>query len=317
MFPSLFVKKEISYAMDYGIRDFEFTGGEPGEFGGLSEIVTETKYEGEKRGFVPRIAVISNGKIASEESRFWKNIDEVLVSYHSGRKPKDRKMFPGGSTWSKASACCHVARSFGKMVRTNSILGKFNIDEWDGIIEDIIEISPDIANILPVNTFDSARSMEKEIDPEKQRKVLKKAITAFEEHGIPTFVRYFPFCAMEGFERNIVGNLQHIWDWFDWNRELDGTRFLDLVKANRKLGKYGSRSLETVLSERGVIFFKSPRCVSCKFWPICDGFQSRSPEILDCCVPSPGKQITNPLEFIGRRSEEIYAARYGEKPVQG
>jgi len=38
-----------------------------------------------------------------------------------------------------------------------------------------------------------------------------------------------PFCDMKGYEKHIVGHLQHIYDWFDWNVELGGAEIVDAL----------------------------------------------------------------------------------------
>lgn len=85
---------------------------------------------------------------------------------------------------------------------------------------------------MPVNLFDQASDLASAIDYTKLRPALKKAINTIEERLPSTliFARYMPFCDMEGYEKHIVGYLQHIYDWFDWNVELGGAEILDQLK---------------------------------------------------------------------------------------
>ena len=57
MFDLDFIKRQIDFEYDYGIRDFEITGGEPSEYRLLREVCEYIKFKGEKC----RIAVITNG----------------------------------------------------------------------------------------------------------------------------------------------------------------------------------------------------------------------------------------------------------------
>ena len=82
--------------------------------------------------------MITNGALCARD--VFKDIDEVLVSYHLSKSCKfyDKQMFPLGCTWSKASKTAALAREHGKIVRTNTVLGTFNID-------DLLDIAADLA----------------------------------------------------------------------------------------------------------------------------------------------------------------------------
>lgn len=105
-------------------------------------------------------------------------------------------MFPLGCTWSKASRTVAAAREHGKIVRTNTVLGTFNIDDLPSIARDLAELQPDIINFLPVNLFEQSYSMKKYIDYSALRPKLKEAIDFLREHVPSALVlaRYMPFC---------------------------------------------------------------------------------------------------------------------------
>ena len=318
MFSLPLIRQQVSYIFDYGITDVEITGGEPSEYPELRELCLMIRKEGMARGFIPRIAVITNGGLATRWSECGDLIDEVLLSYHSGRDPKDRKMFPRGSTWDMAERMSDCANLGGKLLRTNTVLGKFNIQDWESILEDIIRLSPRIANILPVNIFDGARAMEAEMDIPGQREMIRLAVDRLEKNGIEVFVRYFPFCGLEGCERNLVGHLQHIWDWFDWNRELDGVKVLDLSRRKADLGKYGSTSISAALRIRNAVNTKPSKCYLCKYWPICDGFEkTTNGNAAEFVKPVEGQYIYNPLQFLDQRSYRLYSRFVYNKSLLG
>lgn len=60
----------------YGVRDFELTGGEPGEHEQVEDICKYIK------GLSPgtKLAVITNGALCTRD--VFSAVDEVLVSYH-------------------------------------------------------------------------------------------------------------------------------------------------------------------------------------------------------------------------------------------
>lgn len=316
MFSLDFIEKQIDFLLKYGIHDFEITGGEPSEHQQLRQICQLIRIKRPEA----KIAVITNGGLWKSDC--WDLIDEVLLSYHLGKKSKeyDKSMFPLGSTWSKALETKKRAVEDSKLLRTNTVLGTFNLDSLDSIVEDLIELQPKIVNFLPVNLFDEADDLAENIDYCRLRPCLKKAADTF-QRSLPdalVFFRYMPFCDMEGYESHILGHLQHIYDWFDWNVELSGIEFLTEIKKDggesllKRLGRYGRTSIQSALEVRRHLYKKPSKCFLCKFNQICDGFESslsRS-QVEKTACPTAGKVIRDPLHFIGQQSFQLYDDLY-------
>lgn len=312
MFDVEYIKKQIDFEYEYGIRDFEITGGEPSEHMQLRQICKYIK----DKDCNSKIAIITNGGLW--RSDIWDLIDEVLVSYHLGRSLEyDKNMFPLGCTYDKVKKTIEKARSFGKIVRTNTVVATFNIDVFDDLINDLISFSPDIVNFLPINLFDQATDMNKYIDYGKLRNCITHSIDLLNEK-LPNslvFVRYMPFCKMEGYEKHIVGNLQHIYDWFDWNRELDGIVVLDMIndkdKSLKELGSYGCKSIQKALNIRKNFYEKSSKCLTCKYQVICDGVEkTKNHELTTYIEPCHGKIQTNIIEYIKDQTYHLYKSKY-------
>lgn len=296
MFDFRKITKQIDFEYDYGIRDFEITGGEPSEYTQLHDICQYIK----NKDHNSKIAVITNGGLW--KSDVWDIIDEVLVSYHIGRNSiYDKTIFPLGCTWDKVKKTVDAARAHNMLVRTNTVIAMFNINGLDSVADDIIELKPDIVNFLPVNLFDQAESMSQYIDYSQLRVNIKHIIDRFaaQLHSM-IFIRYMPFCDMEGYEQHIVGNLQHIYDWFDWNRELDGTKMLSMIEQYNKslaeLGKYGSTSLDQALQIQKTFYIKNRECMKCKYCLICDGVENKQ-KLLKYIKPTKGKLVTNIMQY--------------------
>lgn len=292
------VISQIDFEYEYGIRDFEITGGEPSEFAQLRELCQYIKHKDKDS----KIAIITNGGLW--KSDVWDLIDEVLVSYHLGRESTcNKEMFPLGCTYDKVKKTVDKARANNVLVRSNTVLATFNIDGLDSILEDLVTLQPSIVNFLPVNLFDQASSMAQYIDYSVLRTKLKYAIDMLKEK-LPqslVFVRYMPFCGMEGYEQHIVGNLQHIFDWFDWNRELDGTVVLDMIADKNaslaKLGRYGSTSISHALALRNIYYTKPDCCMKCKYFLVCDGVE-KNEALLKYIQPAKGRIEPNILHYL-------------------
>lgn len=301
------VIEQIDNEYKYGIRDFEITGGEPSEYSNLRYVCQyiKNKYPTSK------IAIITNGGLWN--SNIWDLIDEVLISYHLGHKTTnyDKAIFPLGNTYSKVVKTVDMAKQNNILVRTNTVLGTFNLLFIHDIIEDLVQLKPSIINLLPVNVFDQATDMCQYIDYSLLRSQIKTEIT-YLKNKLPNslvFVRYMPFCDMVGFEQHIISHLQHAYDWFDWNVELNGTNLLTL--DFNTLGKYGSTTYNSILSTRKELYEKSPRCISCKYQLLCDGVEkTKNSELLKYIIPSNGKIVTDPMHYIGTTIQDFYKTVY-------
>lgn len=317
MFQLDFIKKQVDFLLEYGIIDFEISGGEPSEFGGLRSLCQYIKDKNPRS----KIAVITNGGLWS--SNCWDLIDEVLLSYHLGKNSTgyDQNFFPLGSTYTKAFKTQEKAHALGKLLRTNTVLGTFNLNHLQAVIDDLVKFKPKIINFLPVNLFDQAGDLAYTIDYCKLRPLLKNAIDFIKQHfpSILIFARYMPFCEMEGYEQYIVGHLQHIYDWFDWNVELSGVEYLDEIRKDggrsllKTLGRYGSTSVRRALDARSGLYQKPAKCILCKFNLLCDGIEKgiNKASATKFAVPCVEPIVKNPLEFISGATEAKYHEIYG------
>lgn len=312
MFSFDYIKRQIDFEYAYGIRDFEITGGEPSECKDLIDVCRYIKDNDSSS----KIAIITNGGLHTID--VWPFIDEVLVSYHSGKDDFDKTMFPNGSTYLKVAKTIDKAHSLNKLVRINSIIATFNANQYLQIVNDIIGFKPHIVNILPINLFDESKNLNYYIDYDKVKPIIKKSIDELKSSNsdMLVFVRYVPFCDMEGYEQHIIGNLQHIYDWFDWNAELCGLNILRFIDDNaqhnlQKLGQYGQTSINAALNEVKSLYHKSNKCMMCRYLPICDGFENG----VDAskCKPSIGKPIFDIMHFMKTSTQDFYRSWYNAK----
>ena len=120
---------------------------------------------------------------------------------------------------------------------------------------------------------------------------------------------------MSGYEKYIVGNVQHIYDWFDWNRELNGIYFLDWIKSNKieklleKFGRYGSTSLAAALEIRNQCYYKPAKCLKCRYYLICDGIEKNVDQSQIKTVTD-GELVKDCMKFIKNTTEQRYARFY-------
>ena len=318
MFSKEYVIRQIDLLLAYGITDIEITGGEPSECTDLGFYCQYIKHKLP----ISKIAIITNGGLYKCDDNVWNNIDEVLVSYHISKNSThiDNKIFPLGHTYDKVKKTIDKAKSLNKLVRTNTVIGTFNIDQLDYIANDLIQFNPSIINFLPINLFDDAYDMGQYIDYIKLRPIIKNIINKLKKE-LPSsliFIRFMPFCDMEGYEQHIIGSWQHMYDWFDWNPELCGyylIEYLEKYKTNEEilqyLGKYGSRSFQCSYDTISQHYEKNNKCLNCKYYIICDGVEkTKDSLLLKSIQPSYGKMIKNIMAFIDNIIINLYYAIY-------
>lgn len=301
------IKQQIDYEYNYGIRDFEITGGEPSEHKYLRLICEYIKSKNSNS----KIAIITNGGLHA--CNVWDVIDEVLVSYHLGRNDKnyDTSIFPYGTTYSKVKSTIDTAIKSKKLVRTNTVIGTFNIKGIKYILDDLVEFHPSIVNFLPLNVFDDAYDMGKYINYDELRPILKSAIDFLNEK-LPTslkFIRYMPFCGMEGYEQYIVNSLQHIYDWFDWNVELNGVNVIEYSKQKKCLGRYGSTSIDAAINSINAFYEKTSQCTHCRYLLICDGVEKNN-SLTKYIMPMSGSIIKNIMFYLQTATYDFYKKWY-------
>ena len=311
MFDLSFIQKQVLFLHEYGVEDYEITGGEPGEHKQLEEICKFIKQVNPSA----KVAVITNGSIFIRD--IFGIADEVLISYHLSKKSSnyDKCIFPNGCTWDKVSKTVTKARSNNMIVRTNTVLGTFNLSCIESIVDDIIELSPDIVNFLPVNLFEQSYDMYKHIDYNMLRTCLKLAIDkiSIALPNVLVLVRYMPFCCMEGYEQHILGHVQHVFDQFDWMPEVSGIEHLDKLDNSflKQLGRCGSTSVQAALQARRQLYTKNHNCMKCKYYMMCDGVEKTSSHCLEKFIhPSSGKLESDPMKYIGNTILEKYKKLY-------
>jgi len=67
----------------------------------------------------------------------------------------------------------------------------------------------------------------------------------------------------------------------------------------KKLGKYGSTSLDAALQIRNAFYSKTKDCLACKYFLICDGVEKTADSsIAKFIKPMSGKIVVDPLQYF-------------------
>lgn len=243
------VLQRISTLKRLGCCDFDLSGGEPtvcAEFFDILKVL-----EGNK------ISCVSNGYNFAKFDFIAKakdyGLSEILLSLHSGDEQTHDYMVGHKRAYKRLVKAIENANKLGIEVRINSTITADNAD-LKGFKETISNFNISQINFLPVNNF---------AQTQQNPNVRLDAIIQYTENShIEVNVRYIPFCLAPSIADNIKNYYQHIFDLKDWNiawyEYLPDTweNLNAIIKQNRK-----------------AYYFKEPKCLSCKFFNICDGFK--------------------------------------------
>lgn len=312
------IEADIAYAKKHGIKEIDFSGGEPTIHPELSKLIENAKLMG-----MEKVCIITNGiRLADKEYvRSLKDagLDEILFSVHGScdKVHDEMTMVPG--SFRKITEGLSNAASEGIKIRINSVVNRLNYEDLTNIGSFVIPYKPIQFNFITINDWCFAKNLVdrlmlrySEMGPK-----LKEACD-FLEHKIPAVnVRYIPFCFMTGYERFVCNHKQVQYDPFEWVQRVRA-RLEEQNSVWRYLGilSYGyafaggfkntfSMKFSDVLDESVVeglrrwFYTKSPECRGCMLEGICDGVENSYAEKfgLGELTPVIGKTITDPVHF--------------------
>lgn len=272
------IKKRIDKLYQLGCREFDLSGGESSihpDFFKILEYLNSLNV---------KISMLSNGYFFSKFENLEKaknlGLSEILFSVHSVDEVHDEIVGKSGA-FEKILKAILNAKKLNLKIRINSTITNKNLHLIDNKFFDFIEkIQPFELNFLPLNYFDE-NTESYNIDYENLLKPIKNFI---DKSSIKLInVRYVPFCYMKGYEKNVVGYYQHIFDIYDWNiayyhyKESNKENLLNLAK-NSRIYNYN----------------KSNKCLKCKYFYICDGIE---PQVNSDFKPEPGEKIKDILFY--------------------
>jgi len=149
----------------------------------------------------------------------------------------------------------------------------------------LLSIKPLEINFLTLNYWEDNKNFE-QADYLTLTTHIKKCIDIIKDDIKTINVRYTPYCYMIGYEKYVCNQYQHIYDRYDWNKEMySGT--LDVSKAYTENEKI-LIAHDVAAKDRSNDYKKPNSCITCKFYYICDGIEKK----LDAPVyPVSGKKI--------------------------
>ncbi len=216
------VKKELVEAKKRGNTSVDFTGGEPTIYPHMEEAIEFAE------GIGLHTCVITNGLAVDRIRRI---IDagcrEWLLSVHGYGATQDKVLNVQGA-WKRISDCLEVFHEKKCFVRVNCTLTKLNAKELPKLALFFVkEVKARVVNFINFNPhYEWGKKDQPEVFKRlnkvqvKVKRVapfLRTAIDILNANNTWVNVRYFPFCALKGYETHICNNPQVMFDPFEWD----------------------------------------------------------------------------------------------------
>lgn len=309
------IKRLLKYAAERGIKDIDFSGGEPTLRPDLPDLVLYAK----RLGF-RKICIITNGiKMGRREyveGLFNAGLNEVLFSVHGCDKQLHEYLTQIPGSFDNLMNGIKFSQEFGIKIRTNTTINRANFNRLDEFAELLLKINPEAVNFILFNPFysDNEQISEMTCSFTEAEPHIKKAIDKLDKKIKKVTVRYIPFCFMQGYEKHVCNSLQTRYDPDEWLPRVQGK-----VEKNNPFRYYSYNLLENavnktfpkskitneildMISVKSFIlghYTKPKKCGECKFRKICEGLKKGYASFLgiDEIRPVKGKVIRDPMHF--------------------
>jgi len=267
----------------YGFEFTDVTGGEPTLHPQIREIVSYC----DEVGLKP--TVITNGLLPNVVRDLIHNgLDDLLLSVEGLGDIHDKAVGVNGA-FQKVNETIKMLKEENFRFRTNTTMTKVNMENLPALADFLVTVKPTTANFIAFNLGGSGLEWwAKETDIPFQARYseiapyLVKAIDTLASSGIRSCVQYFPMCALpDGYQKLTLNFMQHMYDPTGWNPcatyQLSKEQIIGLAETAKQEGFYGESDEERLLNYlvvrrelRGAV--KSPNCMKCVNFLICDGF---------------------------------------------
>jgi pyrroloquinoline quinone biosynthesis protein E len=268
----------------WGLRRFDVTGGEPTLHPDLPELM---RYAHRDLGLHARI--ITLGQFLTRRLRrsptllidelLDAGVREYLFSVHA--VTEERFQAITGESFAALEGSLAAAEARGLLYSTNTVVHGGNVDHLPAVARFLAARPVHVANFIVMKVEFSWANERSEAIRRKARYAdvapyLREAVEVCEAAGIGVNVRYGPYCAYPGLEKNLVGFKGVQLDPYEWRNGLRGGEgegpygkapFL----FYRTLEDYLARHPRDVETGAGYNMTFGPPCAACALRPICDG----------------------------------------------
>lgn len=288
------ILNRIEKLHEYGITQVDLSGGESSIHKNWFDIlqVCNDKFE--------HISTLSNGWRFADEKFLIKSkecgLKEIMFSLHGYDQQSHDTIVDRKGAWDKITKAIKLAHKYELIVRINCTVYQKNLPGMEVYPEVIKQMNPLELNFLTLNYWTNNVHAEP-IDYVMATEKIKGCIDKLKEHVRYINVRYTPFCFMVGYEEHVCNQFQHIYDLFDWNKEIFDYS-VDTTKQYTHTEKI-DMAYKVAEQDRKDTYTKPDACTTCKYFNICDGIEKQIPNPEKIIQPVPGKKIKDVNHYRG------------------
>jgi MoaA/NifB/PqqE/SkfB family radical SAM enzyme len=280
------IKKRIDVLYKYGIDEVDLSGGESSVHKQWFDILDYCNSR------FSNISTLSNGWAFAREDFLIKSkehgLKEILFSVHGYDEQSHDDIVRRKGAWKRIQKAIMLAHEHNIIVRINCTVYQRNYEGLTTYHNIIKKLKPLEVNFLTLNYWTNNRHADP-IDYINVTNNIKVCIDNIKNHVKYINVRYTPYCYMQGYEQYVCNQFQHIYDRFDWNKEVYDYN-IDTTKSYTYEEKVDLGFLAAQTCRRKD-YKKPPACLKCKYFFICDGIEN---EVTNTTVlPVKGEKITD------------------------
>lgn len=280
------IKRRIDTIQQYGIDQIDLSGGESSVHKDWFDILRYCKDK------FTNISTLSNGWAFSKEKFMIDSkqagLNEILFSVHGYDEKSHDAIVRRKGAWKRMMRAIELAHSNDIVVRVNCTLYQKNLPGFDTYHNVLKKISPHEVNFLTLNYWTNNCHADP-IDYKLATDKLKKCIDNIKDHVKFINVRYTPYCYMVGYEKYVCNNFQHIYDIYDWNKEIYNYDIDTSIKYTHE--QKIDMAYAAAAKIRNTDYYKPVECMKCKYFNICDGPEKQVKQFK--CNPVPGEKIVD------------------------
>jgi len=316
--PFHIIKKDLDFAFRYGIREVDFSGGEPTIHPQLADLIQYAK----RKGF-EKTSIITNGIVLANMG-YYKGLadaglDETLFSLQGWDDNSHDSFVNVKGSFKRMMTAIENAADLGLKIRTNTVVHKKNYRDLGKICKLIVPFNPVQVNFIAVNDWQCAGKLfgnfacsYAEMSP-----CLKESCDFLSSYLENINVRYIPFCMMLGYEKYVCDIMQIKYDpyeWLPWVRTMLEKHYRWYLVAG--LIGYGLLTCQNharlfrskfkdflddciINGIRKYGYRQNQECRSCRYQLICDGLERTYARLLGFkeLKRVEGEKISTPYYF--------------------
>lgn len=284
---------------DFGLINFDITGGEPAMHPGLPDMVRRAR----QRGLSVRVITLGQflmqgggGRERLLDALLEAGVTDFLFSLHAATEDGFREATRG--SLGKVLAAMGALDAAGFQYTANTVIHAGNLADLPRIAEMSAARGVYHHNFIVFNAYyrwDSPESIAGlQAAYADIAGPLTRAVEILDSAGVAVSIRYLPLCVAPGLARHIVGVVGVHHDPHEWrnragnpDREptfcaeplpvpVDGPRHIYALKRGARRLDFGADGLVEAVAVRGDEFKVFPsRCQDCAAMPYCDGLDPK------------------------------------------